>query len=109
MRKITKKMIKEGLLSGVIEIINSPHDDGAVCSIGEYWFYFGGFTAEQESAESYLRNVPLKDIVDEIYTVLEDFRIEADCYKYEYDYYYYYITEKLNKKVRKDRRQHDNN
>lgn len=98
MRKITKKMINEGLLSGVIEIINSPHDDGAVCSIGEYWFYFGELTVEQESAESYLRNVPLKDIVDEIYTALEELRIEADCYKYEYDYYYYYIMERLSKK-----------
>ena len=45
-QKITRKMIERAYEEGFIKIIDSPHDDGAVCKIGEYWFYFGGETAE---------------------------------------------------------------
>lgn len=41
-QKITRKMIEKAYEEGLIKIIDSPHDDGAICKIGEYWFYFGG-------------------------------------------------------------------
>ena len=37
---ITENMIRRGLASGIVEIVESPHQDGAVCQIGENWFYF---------------------------------------------------------------------
>ena len=52
-------MIARGLIDGVIRLIMSPHEDGVVASVGEYWFYFGGQTAEEcSSVEEYTAAVP---------------------------------------------------
>ena len=37
---ITEDMIREGYSAGIVRVIDSPHGDGAVCQIGDYWFYF---------------------------------------------------------------------
>ena len=80
-------MIAKGYDAGIVRIIDSPHGDGAVCQIGDNWFYFGGQTAERETAASYVRAVPRDDIVRSIYEVLEDFRRESGTFGNEYMYY----------------------
>lgn len=85
-------MIVTGYHTGVIRIIDSPLGDGAVCAIGDNWFYFGGYEAEQESAASYVRAVPSEDIIREIYDVLEDFR-KCEDFQDEYQYYASYLYE----------------
>lgn len=92
---ITLEMVKAGYDAGIIKLIESPHKDGVVCCIGDNWFYFGGGTAEESSVESYQRDVPVEDIVREIYETLDDFRQSGETYKDEYLYYFYYLSENL--------------
>lgn len=85
--KITKEQIQNGINNNLIKFVTDPNmESGTVCSIGNYWFYFGGYTAETENPEEYLKNVPLKDIIDEIYSTLESFRTD-ETYADEYAYY----------------------
>ena len=72
-QKITRQMIERAYEERLMRIIDSPHDDGAACKIGEYWFYFGGETAEEMTASEYVANVPKEDIINEIKTTLDDF------------------------------------
>lgn len=90
-QKITHEMIKKAYEEGLIKIIDSPHDDGAVCKIGEYWFYFGGETAEEMTASEYIANVPKEDIITEIATALDDF-YGKETFEDEYDYYFAIIN-----------------
>ena len=88
---ITLNMVKHGYEQGVINIIESPHNDGVVCGIGDNWFYFGGMTAEEcKTPKEYTMNVPQDDIVREIFEVLEEFFTEFED---EYYYYMYYLQE----------------
>ena len=90
---ITLDMVRFGYDSGLIRLIPSPNDDGIACSIGDGWFYFGGHTAEEYSiVESYKRDIPVEDIVKDIYGVLEQFQTELED---EYLYYEYYLREKI--------------
>lgn len=66
-------------------------ESGTVCNIGDSWFYFGGLTAEQSTPKEYVNNVPLQDIVEEVYEVLKDFS-EDEEFIDEYKYYEYVIT-----------------
>ena len=90
-QKITRKMIEKAYEEELIKIIDSPHDDGAVCKIGEYWFYFGGETAAEMTASEYVSNVPKEDIINEITTVLDDFYGD-ETFEDEYDYYFAMIN-----------------
>lgn len=90
-QKITHEMIKKAYEEGLIKIIDSPHDDGAVCKIGEYWFYFGGEAAEEMTASEYIANVPKEDIITEIATALDDF-YGKETFEDEYDYYFAIIN-----------------
>lgn len=92
---INLKMIADGYAAGIIKIIDSPHEDGAVCQIGDIWFYFGGEEAESSSAEEYKKNVPDADIINEIFSALEDFKISGDEFLDEYMYYECYLSERL--------------
>ena len=94
LKTIDEKMVVAGLKAGIIQLIDSPHDDGAVCSIGDNWFYFGGSEAEGVSAEEYRRNVPEEDIVNEIVCVLNEFEGDPG-FNDEYLYYYAHLTEQL--------------
>lgn len=95
---ITRKMIFDGYYKGLVRLIESPHNDGVVCQIGDNWFYFGGLTAEEcKTVEEYKANVDTKIILDEIYSVLKDFRTEFED---EYLYYEYYLKEKGIKEIK---------
>ena len=92
---ITRKMIFDGYYKGLIRLIESPHNDGVVCQIGDNWFYFGGLTAEAcETVEKYKSSVDTKTILDEIYSVLNDFKDSGEEYQDEYSYYELYLKEK---------------
>lgn len=90
---ITKNMVKEGYKKGIIKLIPSPNYDGIVCKIGDYWFYFGGITAEEcDDVDEYKSVVLESDIVNDIYEVLNDFFCYGDCID-EYVYYEHYLKE----------------
>ena len=44
------EQVVEGMEHGDISVVDSPNDDGAVCKIGDNWFYFGGQEAEDMTA-----------------------------------------------------------
>lgn len=86
---ITKELIRKGIELKVIRLEADPHGcngRGTVCAIGEYWFYFGGETAEELTPDEYQENVPMEEIIDEIFDVLEEFRKTED-FAGEYGYY----------------------
>lgn len=91
--KITKEIIRQGLSSGYIKLINCPQSTAeTVCEINGNWFYFGGQTAEGVLPEEYKKIVPFEDIVNEIFNTLEDFReSDWDEYKDEYAMYECYL------------------
>ena len=92
---ITRKMIFDGYYKGWVRLIESPHDDGVVCQIGDIWFYFGGLTAEKcKTVEEYKASVDTKTILDEIYSALNDFKDSGVEYQDEYSYYELYLKEK---------------
>ena len=93
---ITKELIRKGIESKVIRFKSDPDGidgRGTVCAIGEYWFYFGGLTAEELTPDEYQENVPMEEIIDEIFDVLEDFR-NTDGFEDEYEYYQRLLNEK---------------
>lgn len=84
---ITKEKIYLGLKDNLVSFCIDPNiGAGTVCKIGDYWFYFGGATAEEMDPDEYLNNVPMADIVDEVFDALEEFR-EDPYLIAEYDYY----------------------
>lgn len=92
---ITKEMVCDGIRSGNVLFVVDPHmESGTVCKIGDYWFYFGGETAEEMQPAEYLRAVPMDDIVDEVYDTLEGFRMNREEFKDEYAYYEAYLIER---------------
>ena len=75
---ITKEMIKSGIKAKLVVFAEDPNaDHGTVCRIGDGWFYFGGTEGERYSPEEYIKNVPVEDVVDEIFDVFESFRKKA--------------------------------
>lgn len=91
---ITKEMVSEGIHNGSVRFVADPNmEGGTVCKIGEYGFYFGGETAEEMQPEDYLRAVPMDDIVNEVFDVLEDFRRYDETFGDEYAYYEAYLIE----------------
>ena len=89
---ITSEMIRTGLNNGSVVIVDSPLGDGAVCRIGEHWFYFGGWEACETTAAEYVAKVPKPDVIREIMDALDSFRDSA-CFQDEYDYYYFFLRE----------------
>ena len=86
------EQVVEGMELGDITVVDSPNDDGAVCQIGDNWFYFGGQEAEEMTAAEYLANVPKDEIAKEILGTLEDFRHDPD-FADEYGYYEAFLNE----------------
>ena len=82
--------IIEGIWNGIVFFGNEGEGD-IVCHIGEYWFYFGGETAEEMTASEYISNVPKKDIINEIKTTLDDLYGD-ETFEDEYDYYFAIIN-----------------
>lgn len=92
--------IENGYRSGIVRVVDSPIGDGAVCHIGDDWFYFGGQTAEDaDSAEEYVRVIPQEDIVRMIYDVLEDFRMAGGEFEDEYAYFDSVLSENLTTRI----------
>lgn len=94
---ITRKMVRDGYDAGIIKLI---HTSEVVCQIGDIWFFFGGLTAEEYgSADAYKANVPKADILNDIFTTLEAFRIDGDrgekIFADEYLYYEAILREQL--------------
>ena len=83
---ITKEMILSGITAGVVELIDSPHDQEPVCKIGEHWFYYAGSEGSGLTSAEYTENVPLEDIAGEIVGALEGIRDDLDGSD-EYGYY----------------------
>ena len=95
---ITYEMIKEGFKAGIVQFITDPNmDRGTVCKIGQSWFYFGGLTAEEESPESYLRQVPIEDVLRDVFNTLDRFKYAGEFTEDEYVYYEYVLEEGLKK------------
>ena len=93
---ITKEMVRDGFRRGHIRLVVDPNmDHGTVCQIGDHWFYFGGETAEGMQPEEYLQAVPAKDIVDEVFEALDDFRLSGEELEDEYAYYEEYLIERM--------------
>ena len=90
--EITPEMIAEGFDNGAVRIIDSPNNDGAVCGIGESWFYAFGSEGESMTAAEYAANVPREDIVREIADTLRDFRATPG-FEDEYNYYKAFLRE----------------
>lgn len=94
LKEIDEKMINDSLENKIIKLIDSPHGDGVVCSIGDNWFYFGGEEAEQSTVEEYKKNIPREVIINDICTTLTGFEGEPD-FNDEYLYYYAHLCERL--------------
>ena len=90
---IRLEQIIDGMEHGDIAVVDSPNDDGAVCKIGDNWFYFGGQEAEDVTAAEYLANVPKDEIAKEILGALEDFRHDP-VFTDEYGYYEAFLNER---------------
>lgn len=84
---IIKDMIASGIAKRFVEFVVAPNlMFETVCKIGDEWFYFGGHEAESMNSDEYVSNVPMTDIVDEIFDVLQDFESD-ETFRDEYDYY----------------------
>ncbi len=93
---ITKELIKEGIRENLVKFVVDPNmESGTVCQIGDSWFYFGGMTAEEINPSEYLRDMSEDDIVEVIFSTLEDFRKDKYA-KDEYDYYEAVLLESIN-------------
>jgi hypothetical protein len=100
---ITKEMVVKGYNQGLINLITSPIGDGICCSIGDNWFYFGGSTAEEyNDVTKYEKDMWVEDIINDIYTVLEEFKTENID---EYLYYHSYLSFELSKIERISKRE----
>lgn len=71
---ISESMIRCGIAKGIVSFITDPIlESGTVCKIGDFWFYFDGFTAEEMSPGEFVKAIPEDDIVSEIVSTLNDF------------------------------------
>ena len=90
--EITPEMILEGFDNQSVRVVDSPHGDGAVCEIGQHWFYAFGLEGEETTAAEYAANVPRKDMAREIAAALRDFRATPG-FEDEYNYYLSFLRE----------------
>ena len=95
-REITREMVEAAYDENIILIEDGP-DGGTVACIGEHWFYFGGYPAQEMTATAYKKRIPSQYIIEFVYQTLRDLR--ADGNVAEYDYYYFYMKEQLDKKL----------
>lgn len=91
--KITKEMVEKGFKNGLIRLISNSSDNiSTVCKIGDYWFYFDD-KADNMTPKEYTDSIPTREIINNIYNTLENFRL--DNFHDEYLYYYYLLKENL--------------
>jgi hypothetical protein len=98
-QKITFQTILNGLNSGIIRIVDEgvilggKPSNSIVCAIGDSWFYAFGQEGENTTPEEYRKNVPLRDIAEEIYAVLCGLGGLETELPDEYMYYALYLKE----------------
>lgn len=91
---ITKELVRKALVHNVMNLEQSPNGDGIVARCGEYWFYFGGSTAEEyQDPDEFWKDMFFEDIVSEIFDVLDEFQHGEN--ETEAAYYEAYINEHL--------------
>lgn len=89
---ITKKKIEDGIREGLVTFeVDLNMECGTVCRIGDWWFYFGGLSAEEMKPSEYIACTPQEDIVREIFDALDEFRNDEEL-RDEYDYYDHVLT-----------------
>ncbi len=101
-RNITAQEVQAGFESDLIHLIDANghpyYGDGVACEFGSgwlsNWFYFAGPEGESMTAEEYLRNVPMEDIIREIVEVLDDFQ-HGDKADYEEWLFYRYMIDDI--------------
>lgn len=86
-KRITKKMIREGLKKGIIKITTNDIDY-IVCEIGDFQFYFTGGLYNAKDIKN--REIAINDI----YNTLREFKYD-DTFEDEYLYYYFFLKENL--------------
>ncbi len=95
---ITKKMIRDGLKKGLVEIIDANGEYGCygiVCKICDNAFYFAGSEAEEMTLDEYLKEYSRDDLVDQItYYLNKDGGLRSE-FPDEYLLYYLYLKENL--------------
>ena len=79
-------MIMRGIQTGVVQFITDPNMGyGTVCKIGDYWFYFGGITAEEMEPDEYVKKFSVEKIAGIVFRVFEEWRASGfftDEYRY---------------------------
>lgn len=91
--KLTIEQIRRAINMGLIKFVVDPNlESGTVCSIGEYWFYFGGEAAEQEFPDTFLANADMDEVARDISESIDALKqISPD----EHQYYISYVLEGL--------------
>ena len=91
---ITKEMVRKGYEQGVIALIDCQEDDSVVCQIGEYYFYFwNGDQGVTLTCAQFKARHSADEIVEAIWTQLEEFRRNWDLFCVEYCYYDFILRE----------------
>ena len=84
--RISIDMIMRGIQTGVVQFITDPNMGyGTVCKIGDYWFYFGGITAEEMEPDEYVKKFSVEKIAGIVFRVFEEWRASGfftDEYRY---------------------------
>lgn len=81
---VTEEMIRKGLDTGIVKLIDSPNDGEPACQIGDHWFYYAGVEGEGLTSAEYVEQVPMESVVKEIMSALDGIRDELDAAEYAY-------------------------
>lgn len=90
---INKKMIEDGLISGVI--IPCMYHGELACEIGDSWFWFGGTEFEYTNPDDMSFSLKVQEIKTVLDAFYEDARNGDEYIMDEYLYYYYYLCEHI--------------
>ena len=83
--EVGKRMVKNGIEAGVVRFIVDPNmESGTVCQIGEYWFYFGGYAAEEKNPEEFLKNADPDEVVSQVFLALQGLEEIGFCDEVRY-------------------------
>ena len=83
---ITVEMIRAGLDTGVVKLIDSPNDKEPVCKIGELWFYYASDVASGLTSKQYLADTGMEEVIRRILDALDGLKNDVGATA-EYLYY----------------------
>lgn len=81
---ITRDMIEDGLMQGIVIVCHGNNDRDLICKIGEGWFYI----------DNDIDKTDYDEVVDSVIGTLDSFLMCLED-EDEYLYYYYYLMETL--------------